>query len=127
MTIRANQLWVVNVAGELSDLVRKITEFWDGFNRRIIGTQLVRAADSVGANIAEGYGRCHTLDALRFYSIARGSLEETMFWLRRAKNAGLIDNKTYWGLVSRYQILSRSLNKFIQTQQPAKTPLTDTR
>jgi four helix bundle protein len=40
--------------------------------------QIRRAAVSVTLNIAEGYGRYHYLDSLRFYYIARGSLEETL-------------------------------------------------
>ena len=38
-----------------------------------------RASVSIGLNIAEGYGRYHYLDCLRFYyHIARGSLDETL-------------------------------------------------
>lgn len=40
--------------------------------------QMRRASKSVSANIAEGYGRYHYLDTLRFYSMARGSLNETL-------------------------------------------------
>jgi four helix bundle protein len=40
--------------------------------------QIRRSSKSVMANIAEGYGRYHYLDSLRFYYIARGSLEETI-------------------------------------------------
>jgi len=40
--------------------------------------QIRRAATSVVLNIAEGYGRYHYLDSLRFYYIARGSLDETL-------------------------------------------------
>jgi four helix bundle protein len=40
--------------------------------------QMRKAATSVTLNIAEGYGRYHYLDSLRFYYIARGSLEETL-------------------------------------------------
>lgn len=40
--------------------------------------QMRKAAASVVLNIAEGYGRYHYLDRLRFYYIARGSLNETL-------------------------------------------------
>ena len=40
--------------------------------------QMRKAAISVVLNIAEGYGRYHYLDSLRFYYIARGSLDETL-------------------------------------------------
>ncbi|MEH2264253.1 four helix bundle protein [Nostoc sp.] len=42
-----------------------------------LSDQLRRAACSVLLNIAEGYGRYHYLDRLRFMYIARGSLTET--------------------------------------------------
>jgi four helix bundle protein len=56
---------------------------------RVIGTlppeerynlahQMRRAATSAVLNTAEGYGRYHYLDCLRFYYIARGSLNETL-------------------------------------------------
>ena len=40
--------------------------------------QMRRAAVSTALNIAEGYGRYHYLDSLRFYTIARGSLNEAL-------------------------------------------------
>jgi len=40
--------------------------------------QMRKAAASAVLNIAEGYGRYHYLDSLRFYYIARGSLDETL-------------------------------------------------
>jgi len=44
---------------------------------RSIERQLVRAADSIGANIAEGAERATSLDNCRFIRIDRGSLHET--------------------------------------------------
>ncbi len=43
-----------------------------------LADQVRRAAISVSLNLAEGYGRYHYLDSLRFYYIARGSLEEVL-------------------------------------------------
>jgi four helix bundle protein len=48
------------------------------------GIQLIRAVDSVPANIAEATGRQSPRDQLRYYVIARGSLREAQQWLLRA-------------------------------------------
>jgi four helix bundle protein len=52
--------------------------------------QLVRAADSIGANIAEATGRWHEADKRRLLVIARGSLYETEHWLVRAATRNLV-------------------------------------
>lgn len=54
------------------------------FAKDPIGKQIVRSADSIGANIAEGLGRGSFQDNRRFIKIARGSLNETQHWLRLA-------------------------------------------
>ena len=50
---------------------------WDRFSEDTIGKQLVCGADS------RGY---HFKEKLHFYYIAWGSLKETCYWLRRARN-----------------------------------------
>ena len=50
------ELKVYRQAERLSDLVSKIVVKWDPFHRNTVGERLVRAADSVGANIAQGFG-----------------------------------------------------------------------
>ncbi len=116
MTLKASQLWIVETAGSLSDLVRQFTRFWSKDSYRTIGQQLVRSADSVGANIVEGYGREYPRDSLRFYFIARGSLEETIYWLDRCDRAHLIPKSSCRQLIARYQLLSKALNNFIRTR-----------
>ena len=54
-----------------------------------VGIQLVRAADSIGANIAEAYGRRSRADRRRMLFIARGSACELEHWLALAHARGL--------------------------------------
>lgn len=47
----------------------------------IISDQLLRASFSVGANIAEGFGKYKGLEYSRFIRMALGSANETRYWL----------------------------------------------
>ena len=84
-------LRVFQMAEKLSDDIWDIVGTWSFFEKDTIGKQLVRSADSIGANIAEGSGRGSAKDNKRFVRIARGSLNETKFWIRRASNRGLLN------------------------------------
>jgi len=77
-------LRVYQLSEQLADRIWEIVPGWDTFARDTVGKQLVKAADSVGANTAEGTGRGTFVDNRRFVKIARGSLNETKHWLRRA-------------------------------------------
>src|SRR5947207_15286344 len=78
------KLRVYQRAETLADEVWNIVIGWNILARDTVGKQLIRAADSIGANIAEGCGRRSYQDNRRFIRIARGSLNETRHWLRRA-------------------------------------------
>jgi four helix bundle protein len=84
------KLRVYQLAEELADAIWEIASKRDSFNRDSIGRQIVKSADSVGANIAEGVGRYGTQDNKRFVYFARGSLYETKHWLRRAFKRNLL-------------------------------------
>jgi four helix bundle protein len=77
-------LRVYQLAEVLADEIWNIVCSWQHFARTTVGAQIVKAADSIGANIAEGTGRGTYQDNRRFVRIARGSLNETQHWLRRA-------------------------------------------
>src|SRR5215469_17361946 len=84
------KLQVYKLAERLCDEIWTVAKGWDYFSRDTVGRQLVRAADSIGANIAEGTGRGSYVDNRRFARNARGSLNETRHWLRRAHKRGLL-------------------------------------
>jgi four helix bundle protein len=83
-------LRVYKLAEELADEIWRIALRWDRFAQDTVGKQIVRSADSSGANIAEGTGRHDFQDNRRFVKIARGSLNETQHFLRRAFKRDLL-------------------------------------
>src|SRR5436190_14289377 len=82
--LRAYQL-----AAGLAREIRAQVVRWSSFDRDTLGLQLVRAIESVGANIAEAEGRWYPADKRRVLFIARGSLYELEHWLESAKSRGL--------------------------------------
>jgi len=91
--LRFEELRVFQLAEKLCDDIWSIVISWDYFEKNSVGLQLVKAADSIGANIAEGAGRGTPKENKRFVRISRGSLNETKYWLRRAYKRGLISKE----------------------------------
>ena len=80
-----------------------------------MGQQIVDAADSVGANIAEGTGRGSLQDNRRFVKIARGSLYETKHWLRRAYKRRLLTDQEVCDLKPVIDELLPTLNAYFRS------------
>jgi four helix bundle protein len=126
------KLRVYRVSEQLADAVWDIAEAWKSFARDTVGKQLVRAADSIGANIAEGDGRGSYQDNRRFIRIARGSLNETKHWLRRAYQRKLLSERQVEQLKPLLDELSPRLNAYLKSigrsrqSNPANVPLPPT-
>jgi four helix bundle protein len=75
--------------------------------------QLRRAACSVTANIAEGYGRYSLQDTAQFCVIARGSLNETLDQLYVALDEGYIDQQTFDTLYEQARAVEQVVNGYI--------------
>ena len=84
-----------------------------------IGKQMIRSADSIGANIAEGSGRGTAQDNRRFLRMARGSLYETQHWLRRAYKRSLLTKKQVETLKPIIHELSPKLNAYYRSVNTA--------
>ncbi|MFH0888253.1 MAG: four helix bundle protein [Planctomycetota bacterium] len=89
----------------------------------ILVSQIRRSVLSISANIAEGFGRHHALDKIKFYLNARGSLYETINHLLVAKDLGYINNKTYSLTRELLEEIAVELNKLIKTLRPKSTSL----
>jgi four helix bundle protein len=90
--VRTNfeNLRVYQLSEEIADLTWEIVVKWKRLAQDTVGKQLIKSADSIGANIAEGTGRGSYADNRRFARIARGSLFEVKHWLRRAYRRDLL-------------------------------------
>ncbi|SRR5260370_10923952 len=116
-TVRTNfeNLNVYRLSEELADFAWEIAIKWNSFARDTVGKQLVRAADSVGANIAEGSGRGSHKDNRRFVRTARGSLYETQHWLRRAYRRELLTKDQVVELKRIVENLAPMLNGYLKS------------
>ncbi len=104
---------VLRDAEKLADDVWAIVQQWDAFTRETVGGRIVRAVDSIGANIAEAFGRYHYGEKRRFLYFARGSLYETTYWLDRAVNRHLFSSKVHAELTEMLASIARQRNAFV--------------
>ena len=106
---------VLKSAEQVADAIYKVASHWNDFAKDVIGKQISRAADSIGANIAESFGRYHFGEKIQFLYYARGSVFETKYWLNRASARELMssaDSQTY---VIRLTDIARQLNLYISS------------
>lgn len=82
--VAVEDLEIYQLAERMADAIWDMVIQWSDFAQRAVGLQLVRAADSVGANIAEGAADGLATENRRFVRYARRSLREVRFFLRRA-------------------------------------------
>ena len=107
-------LRVYRLAEKLAQGCWKLVRTWRTFDRETLGRQLVRAADSIGANIAEGFGRGNGPDHKRFIRIARGSICEVKHWLRLAYGRNLLRDEDVGALKPLIDELAPSLNAYLK-------------
>jgi len=113
--MRLEEIRVYNLALDLAEKVWEIVNKWNYFAKDTIGKQLIRAVDSVAANISEGYGRYYYKENKQFCYYSRGSLYETKTWLMKAHKRNLIDDETYNSFQKDIEIIGVKLNNYINS------------
>ncbi len=116
--LKLNELLPYRSAIELGRDCWKIYESMNWEVKKIIGSQFITAVDSVGANIAEGYGRFHFLDRIKFYYNARGSLVEVKHWALLLKERSFITEELFVELIEKTNILNKEINTYIKACRP---------
>ena len=129
MSATFEDLRVLKSAEEIADSVWKIVVQWDEFARDVVGKQITRSVDSIGANIAESFGRFNFGEKLQFLYYSRGSLFETKYWLNRTRERGLMKPDEVQEHVNRLTDLARQLNTFasslktVRSEQKSKSAI----
>lgn len=99
-----------NLSNKVWDIVIK----WDFFARDTVGNQFVRAVDSISANIAEGFGRYHKKDKVKFYWYSYASAMEALDWNQKAKVRKLINTNEYELIFKALQELPKEIHTLIK-------------
>jgi four helix bundle protein len=96
----------------LTDRIEELVSELPLGERGRLGDQMIRAARSVPANIAEGHGRFTPADFARFLTIAHGSLTELDTHLEVAKRRAFITAEQWTAIDGQVQELARMIRAF---------------
>ena len=113
--MKLEDLEIYQLSMDIGENVWRIVERWDYLSKKTIGTQLIKAADSIAANISEGFGRFHYKEARQFSYYARGSLFETKTWLTKANKRKLLKEDEFVLTINKINALGVKLNNYIKS------------
>ena len=112
--MKLEELNVYNLAMDLGNEIWTIVQKWNSFEKDTMGKQLIRASDSVAANLAEGFGRYHFKDVRNFGYYSRGSLYKTKTWLTKANTRMILSNDDFKKLQQQINNIGVKLNNYIK-------------
>ncbi|OFY71476.1 MAG: hypothetical protein A3G23_11210 [Bacteroidetes bacterium RIFCSPLOWO2_12_FULL_37_12] len=111
--LKLDDVKAYKIAFNLSNYVWDVVIHWEGFAKWHLGGQFVDAIDSISANIAEGFGRYHKKDKIKFYRYSQGSLKESFDWNEKSKIRKLLSEKQYNKIFGDLQKLPQEINYLI--------------
>ncbi|MCZ2122970.1 MAG: four helix bundle protein [Anaerolineales bacterium] len=121
MSATFEDLQVLKSAEKIADSIWKLGVQWDEFAKDVVGKQITRSADSIGANIAESFGRYNFGEKLQFLYYSRGSLFETKYWLNRAVARELMKPEEVDKFVVDLTSLAKQLNAFTRSLKTVRS------
>ena len=113
--MKLEELRVYQSSMKLAEDVWSIVIKWDYFAKDVVGKQLIKAVDSVAANLSEGFGRYFYKEERQFCYYSRGSLYETKTWLTKASNRKLIANEEFEKFMKEINDIGVKLNNYINS------------
>lgn len=108
--MKLEDLEIYKMAMEIGDEIWFLVTGWENIAKYSMGQQVIRSADSVAANISEGFGRYHFKDRKNFMYYARGSHSETKTWLTKAFNRNIISDDSFKNLIEKLENLGVKIN-----------------
>lgn len=113
--VKLEDIPAYKIASGLSDYVWEIVIKWDYFAKKTVGDQFVEAVDSIGANFAEGFGRYHKKDKIKFFYNARASVFESAHWCKKAFTRKLLTTEQNEHILGELRKLPREINYQIKS------------
>jgi four helix bundle protein len=113
--MRLEELKVYELSMEIGEEIYSLVNDWDTFQKWAFGMQLVKAVDSIAANISEGFGRFFYKENIQFQYYARGSMSETKTWLTKSKDRKVITEEQWETLMKKLDELGKRHNSYIKS------------
>lgn len=112
--LKLNDIEAYRLAFHLSNYVWDKVNQWDWFAKKTVGTQFITAADSISANIAEGFGRYHKKDKIKFYRYSQGSVKECFDWNEKSLKRGLVQEEEYKNIFAELEKIDPAIRRLIK-------------
>ncbi|MBI4726112.1 four helix bundle protein [candidate division TA06 bacterium] len=106
-------LEIYQLALDLAEWIYQITANFPKEEQYNLASQVRRSSNSIGANIAEGWGRYTYKERIHFCIIARGSLAETKHHMIFSHRMKYITTETLDTHIAKHKNLSVKLNNYI--------------
>ena len=112
--MKLEDLEIYRLAMEIGDEIWFSVVEWDNLAKYSMGQQIIRSADSIAANISEGFGRYHFKDRKNFMFYAGGSHSETKTQFTKAKNRKIVTKEFHGEQMQKLERLGVKMNNYIK-------------